>query len=681
MLLHAFLALTQIEQISVNQVQIDKAGVIRIQHRGQVIFEGRVSSTKQWKSSVRLVESPAQDVPLGYPHGPKTSEFVPDGRMKQSIVIALEGDCQIDGTVNASRDSFAAKPAEEDRVVRNAHGQADNGLNTGVYDRTSDWLIRTEKADTWSVRSKSGTSFTLKAAGSHIELWFDASYYKNHLGYFLWDSSKKLWTKPVAGWCSWMAYLQDVSEKNMLDAADFFSKNLKAYGYDIIQMDDGYQRVAQMKPEGFETTEKISDLWTNANTKFPSGLQKLASDIKAKGMTPGIWLGLYLPLGMKNADGYVAGPDGKPYRGPWVNYAVNGFIPKAVDEAYLQSLKGFKQQGWEYFKIDTLRHVIYDSYRKVPDYWKARNEDANEAFRAVFEAVKKTIGSNTYTLACWGTLPELAGIPDGCRIGEDVGPDFPSMQRSGKYMAQFNYLNNVLWRNDPDYMCFRVPVEQCKTWATLCALAGGHIMVSDPVESYDEARVDILRKVGPPIYLRPQTVGQLAPDRELWMLNATKFGESWTILTKVAWKSSLGTQISLKPLGLAEGKYLAFDFWKSEFLGIAEGSVRFQSLAQGNCQAIALRPLQDHPQILGTDRHIGQGIHELDNVKWSNGVLSGSMQCGPGRRYSLFLHVPDSYKLAELPTGVVVSQEENVIKLTFPETPGRVDWSLKFSKK
>jgi len=41
------------------------------------------------------------------------------------------------------------------------------------------------------------------------------------------------------------------------------------------------------------------------------------------------------------------------------------------------------------------------------------------------------------------------------------------MRRTAKYVAQFHSLNNVLWRNDPDYMCLRVGVEPSKAWASL----------------------------------------------------------------------------------------------------------------------------------------------------------------------------------------------------------------------
>ena len=262
----------------------------------------------------------------------------------------------------------------------------------------------------------------------------------------------------------------------------------------------------------------------------------LAQKISALGMTPGIWVGLYLPLGLIHKEGYVADTSGIPLQGPWVGYSMDSGNPAAVAEAYTDTLRTFRRQGWRYFKIDTLRHVLYDSYRRVPAYWAERHTDSSTAYRKLFSDVREAVGKSNYLLACWGALPELAGLPDGCRIGEDVGPSFASMRRSAKYIAQFHYANDVIWRNDPDYMCFRVPVEQCQTWATLTSLTGEHVMVSDPIETYNSDRVDVLRRTGPPVVTNPANVAPMAPDPEWLTLAAAQGAENWTVAARMAWK-------------------------------------------------------------------------------------------------------------------------------------------------
>ena len=506
----------------------------------------------------------------------------------------------------------------------------------------------------------------------------------------LWDRSRPLWKEPIAGWCSWAAYGQGITQKEVEEAARFFSKNMKEYGYKVIQIDDGYQRVLQITDNHQPITEPFADYWTKPNEKFPDGMGALAQKISGLGMTPGIWLGLYLPIGLKHDEGYVTGPDGKPLQGPWVGYSMRPDDPAAVREAYTDTLTTFREQGWRYFKIDTLRHILYDSYRRVPSFWSAKGTDSSHAYRKLFEAVRAAIGPQNYLLACWGALPELAGLPDGCRIGEDVGPSFESMRKSAKYIAQFHYANNTIWRNDPDYMCLRVPLEQCRTWATMTSLAGEHVMVSDPVDTYDADRVDILRRVGPPVVSHPLNVAPwrhwttlpwLNPEPEWVTLHGSKGSENWAVVAWLGWtprtEGQLVDFLSESGLPVNQGN-LAFDFWNSKFLGIigwkTAGGDLLPELPQGSCQVISLRPVTGAPQVLGDDRHISQGAYELDGVKWDGHALSGRFMATPGRTWNLFVYLPDSYQAVPTPNANMV--EKNVLRLSFPNGKGWTKWRI-----
>lgn len=643
---------------------------IVLKYKGKVVVEGG-----QGQATLDTKSEPAQPVYLGYPHGPKTSEFVPKGAVRETLVVKMPSAGATKLKINASADSMPCD-AHDDAVVGSAYGVVSDRKFNAIYDRAQDWLLVFSPDVAKITPTKGG--YIVDATGP-MTITFKPDYIKNHLGYFLWKPTHALWKPSVAGWCSWMAHLQNVTEQDMLDASRFFSENLKDYGYDVIQMDDGFQRTPQSGDIPLKPGEKFSEMWTKPNAKFPSGLESLAHQIQGMGMTPGIWVGFYLPLGLKNADGYVTDPDGKPHRGPWVNYAVNGLMPKAVDEAYTESIRVLKAQGWRYFKIDTLRHVLYDNYRQTPAYWQKRGESMEQAYRAIYAAVKKEAGPNIYALACWGTLPELAGIPDGCRIGEDVSPDIASMRRAAKYISQFHHLNDIVWRNDPDYMCLRVPVEQARAWASLTAMAGGHVMVSDPIKDYDAERVEILRKVGPPMQLKPVNVAQLGPDPEFFKLDAAKGGERWLVTTRFAWGDQAAREVSLDALGLnPDQTYLVFDFWKSKFLGQAGGKFSFDALKDGSCQTVSFRPLTSHPQVLGTDRHIGQGVYELENVKWDKNELSGTMQRGKGAQWSLYLHVPAGWELVGYPEGATVTTDGPVVRIKFAEGAMAVDWKAAF---
>lgn len=467
----------------------------------------------------------------------------------------------------------------------------------------------------------------------------------------------------------------------MKEATDFLNQNLLAYGYNIAQMDDGYQRTPQSGDLVLKPGEKYSEYWTKPNEKFPSGLANLAAYIKSKGVIPGIWVGYYTPLGLKNDRDYIRDDNSKPFRGPWVNYAMDGQSPGA-DEAYFETIREMKKQGWNYFKIDTLRHVLYDNYRKNPFFFKFREESMEESFRAIMNGVRREAGGS-YVLACWGTMPELAGLANGARIGEDVGPDFDSMRRSAKYIAQFHHLNNVVWRNDPDYMCLRLDPEVARSWASFVSLAGGHLMVSDKPSDYKAAHLDIMKRVSPTVFSRPTNVKQEKPDPEFFTLHCKKFDEEWTVVSHHGWPAVHGKQTSFEELGLPKGKYHVYDFWKQTYRGIVDTKVSWDPLAGGQCQVLALRPVQDHPQVLGTERHISQGAYDLDAVKWDSAKmnLSGQYRIGPGQRWHLTIFVPKGYAMASVDVkGIESKVEGSILTLTMPLGNGPSRWSVTFKK-
>jgi alpha-galactosidase len=616
-------------------------------------------------------------VNLGYPHGPKIAPFVPPGAKRRTIRYTVKRRGAFTLHIITGEDRFACED-DKSPLLGSQFGEAISRRFNAVYDRGADRLV-TVRAPRLKLYEERG-GFRAEGVGP-LTVELKPNYIKQHLGYFLWKADRPLWAKPVAGWCSWMAHLQDVNENDVKAATTFFSENLRDYGYTIIQIDDGYQRASQSGEPPLEPDEVFAELWTKPNAKFPGGLTDLAKFISQKGMTPGIWVGLFMPLGIRHAEGYITGANRKPIKGPWVNYAVNGLLPASLDEAYIKTIRDLKAMGWRYFKIDTLRHVLYDNYYRAPEYWKKRKQSPETAFRKIMQTIKSTAGDDIYVLACWGTIPELAGIANGCRIGEDVGPEVASMRRSAKYIAQFHHLNQVVWRNDPDYMCLRLPTDQAQAWVTMTALAGGHLMVSDPVKEYDADRIELLRKVGPPMVLKPTVVRPLAPDPEWMTLDAEKDGEQWSVVARMAWQVRPSVAVPLEQFGLSPDQdYLAFDFWLGKPIGVVRGSTTWHELKEGQTQVIAFRPLLDHPQVWGTDRHIGQGVVELDHVVWNENSLSGTFRRGKGQNWQLFLHVPTGWTVQGV-EGASMTRSGEALALTFPEGSASVSWKATFLKE
>jgi len=676
------------------------AGELTIAHGGRNVFEGTLATAPEpAEVAWEIISRPAEPAYLGYSHGPQNAGGVPQELEARSLVVTItvpDGSAaELSGRVYADADSLACDPNGGPEIVRGSVGESRSALNRGVFDRAGDWAISVAEPALCSVTFEKPGEFAIRTSGSEIRLALDIDFIRNHRGYFHWNPEKQLWKEPVSGWCSWAAYTSGVTEQNVLDAADLLTRELKDYGYDIVQIDDGFQTFNQGDPAPLAPGEGVADFWLASNHRFPHGMAWMADQIAARGLTPGICMSSSLPLGMPD-DWYVADPDGKPYKGPWVNYAINGLNADAVESAFRRTFRGLKEQGWRYFKVDTIRHIIYDSYRRVPGYWKSRGEDPELAFRSIFQAIADEIGPSIYMLSCWGTIPEMAGIPDGCRIGEDVGPSWDSVLKAAKHTAQFNYLNNIVWLNDPDYMCFRLPLEQARTWASFIALTGSQLMVSDPPADYDEPRLDILRKVGPPLFVRPTTLRSVTTTPELWLLEVYEFVTSYVVLGRFAWSpDGLPKQeITFAELGLdPERSYLVFDFWNERFIGEFANSFPSEEIPEGECRVYAIRRSAGHPQVLSTNRHIGQGAYELEDVTWNadSQTLSGKMKLPPKRPFSIFIHVPDGWKpvrtrpgaaAAPLCEGLLTPHHGQILKLTLAsECGGSVEWSAAFVRQ
>src|SRR6185312_16716630 len=92
-----------------------------------------------------------------------------------------------------------------------------------------------------------------------------------------------VWKGSVAGWCSWWAYFADVREQDVHAISDVFARKLRDFGYQYIQIDDGYQSSNGGLPKD----------WLTTDSKFPSGLNNLSKSISAKGLKPALWLNVH----------------------------------------------------------------------------------------------------------------------------------------------------------------------------------------------------------------------------------------------------------------------------------------------------------------------------------------------------------------------------------------------------
>ena len=604
----------------------------------------------------------------------------------------------LDGRVTGNDDAIACEsdPAEARiKVVRHAVGRSNSLLNNAVYERRKDWLL---SVDNYYSKVKvipvNDNDYEINVTGWEIVVRFRPRYYREHRGLSYFDpSAYETWKKPVVGWCSWFAYLDQVNEKEIKETADVISEKLKPFGLQYLQIDDGYEQ----QPIG------LSDTWLHANSKFPSGLKQLASYISAKGLTPGIWTNVTFAdstAAYANRSLFVQDEQGRPASGNWIGYIMDGSNPETIHQLITPVYKGLNEDGFGYFKLDALRHLKYEGYNTSKDYFGRKNFDRNEAYRSVAKEVREQAGREKFLLACWGIRPELVGIADGCRLGND------GFSYAG--LAQFNSYNNIVWRNDPDHIVLSAKEAYRSCSAT--TLTGSLFMLTDKAEKYRNSRLmEAARRTIPVLYTQPGQVYDVDPSRSsliagadvemsgsgprpfdassntitgLFELEINKPFEHWVVLGRFDDRDKV---LPFSELGLDDKKeYLVFEFWTKKFRGVFKSQFIPGSIdTDFNCQAFCIREKLQHPQLLATNRHISCGGLEIDNLDWENDTLQGTSELVANDKYIIYLYEGGGYtfdkvtlKGAEL---IGVDKAGPVRKITLISAKGGiVEWRVHY---
>jgi len=525
------------------------------------------------------------------------------------------------GVVGASGQAFPCEvePRQDGvRIVRNSVGLSHSRLNRAVYDREADWVLSVDYPARVRVTplaaSADTTAFRLEATGGEIAVRFRPRYFQRHRGlaeFRPW--TYRVWSGSVAGWTSWFAFLDRVTEADITRTADVLATTLAPYGFEYLQIDDGYEG----DPIG------VPDHWLQANGKFPDGLDSLRGYIAARGLKPGIWTNTTFhdsAYAWAHPDYFLPSPEGGPAYGNWVGFVMDGANPATLNDLVRPVYRALARQGWAYFKVDALRHLRYEGYNSFADAFRRRGLDRVAVYRGFVQAIRDEIGRQAFMLACWGIRPELAGIVDAVRVGTD-GFGYGSF-------AEFNSWNNVVWRNDPDHIQLTAPDAYRAT--TLTSLTGSVLMLTDRPEVYRTGRVEAARRAAPVPFTVPGQVYDVDPSRSsriaeadlavsgsgprpfdadqrlvqpLYQLDVERPFERWTVLARTGGAEG---SIAFADLGLApDSTYLVFEFWTKRLLGAFRGSFVPGPLdARYEVQDFCIRARAGHPQIVATSRHV-----------------------------------------------------------------------------
>jgi hypothetical protein len=317
----------------------------------------------------------------------------------------------------------------------------------------------------------------------------------------------------------------------------------------------------------------------------------------------------------------------------------------------------------------------------------------------VVKAVRQSIGKETPLMACWGIRPELVGIADACRIGND-GYSYAGL-------AQFNSFNNIIWRNDPDHI--ELSEKEAYRSCTATSLTGSLFMLTDKPEKYNSELVEAARRTMPVLFTMPGQIYDVDPSRSsqlrwvdaeisgsgprsfdassvtttgLFLQEINKSFENWSVLGRLDDRDQV---ISLADLGLnSQKEYLVFEFWSKQFKGTVANKFEPGAIdPKYNCQVLCFRERKNHPQLLATNRHISCGGIDLENLQWEGNALSGTSKVLSVENYIIYLYEPDAVqsKVTVDHATVKANRKEGVVRIVEfkPETGvSRIFWKIQY---
>ena len=500
------------------------------------------------------------------------------------------------------------------------------------------------------------------------------------------DTIKKVYDirlpNPPTGLCTW--YMEknqfSCSEAELPKLRDVAAHELKPFGFDFIQLDDGWQA-------GQSHFSGPRRQFLNVNTSaFPSGMKAAADGIKAAGLMPGIW---FMPFAGDSEDPYFAArqdwfvkraKDAKPYDTYWGGTCLDMTYQPAKD--YLRKVVDQLANKWGYtfFKMDGLYTGCGTNITNGNPYFDNLGDGALvdpdkthiEAYRDGLRLIRNTAGPNVFLLGCtiaqnMRSFGGAFGLVDAMRIGPDTGGEMGAGPGSRLW-----FLNGRVWWNDPDCVIVR-PDKGSLTWArrnaTWAAISGQLFYVSDWLPDLPAERMEVLNRCMPShglVTARPVDIFDTWMPR-IWLLTDTRQQVRRDVVAIYKWWGDQTETISVETarIGLPPApEYVGFDFWENRFVPPFK-DVLSVVLEKDSCCSIAVRPSSTVPQLISTSRHVTQGIVDVTGETWDAAAkkLSGVSVVVGNDPYELRIVVPVAENSLSA-TEVALSEEDRKAGVT-----------------
>lgn len=663
----------------------------------------------------------------------------PDGRSvvrlidPEGLPVSWRGTDEVTETYGGEASTLWSNlPRHNPEVTYLGLGHVAGGGLHSLFDRGTDIAVDFgEDSELQAVAGKKD-AFTLKIpVRDHATIRLMPDYYTHNLGipFYIRYNDSHFHSAPMV-WSSWTSYYEDVTEQDVVRNADWLAVNLKPYGFEYVQLDDGYDR----RPEGHSWFENWSA------EKFPHGPEWLTNYIRGKGLKAGIWVvpNAYGPALKEHPDWYLYDKKGKvllDYQTP----ALDSTNPEVFD--HLKRLFArLDELGFDYYKFDG--ELALPAY--APEIDKSRMHSPSADFIANYRErlalIRRTIGPDRFVELCpTGTKLNAVGYTDSYFLGQDLYNNWQGMYSFFSSINAHLFLNHIVsyvmpgeglelgermsveqakqkryavtlakerQREDP-MTGFGTTLPEARTLVTYVALTGVAYPLASVMPELPEERVKLLQATMPTLPILPIDLFSRGTDStwnkfkfvqadyyihhyaELLDLKVNSAAGVYDVAAETNWRSE-ATERSLefgRQLGLNnEQSYIVFDFWKQQPLGVFKGKIDL-TIEPHDTRVLLIHPLADRPQLIGNSRHIS-GSYSIVSQGWDGAKkdLHGESLTVAGKEYALWFAIPSGYKKVSAQVsgkdGKTISsewkQQGQFASLSFTGTGETEEWRVQF---
>jgi hypothetical protein len=612
-------------------------------------------------------------------------------------------------------------------------GHVSGSIFHSLFDRPTDIAIDfPEQTRLQTDANQPGALEVVLPLPASAQIRLTPDYYTRSLGLpFYVPFRENEFPRPPMVWCSWTSYFGEVTEAAVVTNADWIAEHLKPYGFQYVQLDDGYDRDLK---EGHYWIEH----WDAK--KFPHGAQWLANYIRSKGLHAGLWLVPNAFAGAVEAhpDWYLRDKEGKIIQ-DYGTPALDSTNPKVLD--FLTKLfTTLRDWGFDYYKFDG-EHAL-TKYVPAVDHDRLHDKtvDPLVAYRHRLDVIRQVIGPKSFVEGCpagtplngigffnsyfngedlyssWqGMYPLFTSINanaflnriavyimpgEGIEVGEPMSVDETRRRRSN------GLAKTAADREDP-LTGFGVSLAEARTLVSLVALSGVVYSLTSVMPEVPPERLALLQRTLPTMPIGPMDLFSRGADidwdtfkrvradtyihnyPEIVDLKVDGAAGVYDVVALPNWRGAPETKRAsfAEKLGLEPGaKYVVFDFWSQKLLGVFGDRIDVE-IDSHDTRVLQIHPLQNRPQLIGTSRHI-TGEYSILEEKWdeANRSLSGRSETVPGAPYTLFVHVPKGTALSKVRATAHGGQSLSVqhqlsgelLSITFAGQPETVDWRIAF---